>query len=388
MWVIKDNTEKVVLVGGNALIAPNLPAGPSVSINDVNFYDYEGTILYSYTKAEFLALTAMPDNPSHQGLTAQGWNWNLEDAKAYVSKYGKLNVGQMYITDDGKTRLYIRIASEGRMDVPLNWNQTVSEGVIVDWGDGSPTQTFEGTGNKSTTHTYSAVGNYIISFEVVSGQLRLGGNANPVIGFNNNYSRVYSNMLVKAEIGDGVININSYTFQSCSSLNSITIPDDVTDIGAVAFQSCSSLNSITIPDDVTNIGGNVFQSCSSLNSITIPKGVTNINITIFSNCSSLASITIPDDVTNIGTNMFQYCSSLTSITIPDSITAIGNNAFNNCYGMKYYYFYPTVPPTLANVNAFTGIPDDAIIYVPAESVDAYKAATNWSEYADHIQPMP
>lgn len=55
----------------------------------------------------------MPANPTHEGLTAQGWNWSLIDAKNYVNKYGKLNIGQMYITSDGKTRLYITL-SEGR----------------------------------------------------------------------------------------------------------------------------------------------------------------------------------------------------------------------------------------------------------------------------------
>ena len=67
---------------------------------DVNFYGYGGTLLYSYTAAEFANLSALPDNPTHDGLTAQGWNWTLSDAKAYVAAYGKLNIGQMYVPDD------------------------------------------------------------------------------------------------------------------------------------------------------------------------------------------------------------------------------------------------------------------------------------------------
>lgn len=65
----------------------------SVPSKDVNFIDYDGTVVYSYTAAEFAELTAMPDNPSHDGLTSQGWNWSLSDAQTYVAKYGKLNVG-------------------------------------------------------------------------------------------------------------------------------------------------------------------------------------------------------------------------------------------------------------------------------------------------------
>ena len=41
---------------------------------DVNFYDYDGTIVESYTTAEFADISALPTNPTHTGLTAQGWN--------------------------------------------------------------------------------------------------------------------------------------------------------------------------------------------------------------------------------------------------------------------------------------------------------------------------
>lgn len=55
--------------------------------------------------------------------------------------------------------------------------------------------------------------------------------------------------------------------------------------------------------------------------------------------------------------------------------------------MKYYYVKAVTPPTIEN-NTFNDIPSDAIIYVPTESVEAYKAATNWSAQASKIQPMP
>ena len=48
---------------------------------DVDFIDYDGTLLYSYTADEFLAMDALPPNPSHDGLVAQGWNWTLAEIK-------------------------------------------------------------------------------------------------------------------------------------------------------------------------------------------------------------------------------------------------------------------------------------------------------------------
>lgn len=72
--------------------------GTSAPPKDVNFIDYDGTIVHSYTAAEFAALTVMPDNPTHEGLTAQGWNWSLSDAQSYVASYGFLTIGQMHLT--------------------------------------------------------------------------------------------------------------------------------------------------------------------------------------------------------------------------------------------------------------------------------------------------
>ena len=135
---------------------------------DINFYDYDGTIVASWTLAELASASALPSNPSHAGLTAQGWNWSLADLK---TENAKMNVGQMYITDDGKTRLYITIAAEGRMNVPLRWNQSASFGVTIDWGDGSATYSVTGTGKLNTTHTYANIGDYIITFTVTSGTL-------------------------------------------------------------------------------------------------------------------------------------------------------------------------------------------------------------------------
>ena len=122
----------------------------TTSKSSVNFYDYDGTLLHSYSKDAFLALSALPDLPIREGLTCQGWNYTLAKAKTYVTSYGVLDIGATYITDDGKTRLYIRIAAKGRMTVPLYFSQTAANGVTIDWGDGSGTQTLTGTGNKNT----------------------------------------------------------------------------------------------------------------------------------------------------------------------------------------------------------------------------------------------
>ena len=357
----------------------------SVGLKDVNFYDYDGALVASYTLAEAQALTTLPDGPAHDGLVFQGWNWPLEKINALTRP---MNVGAMYITDDGKTRLHIRIWDTVRSNVPLYISQTVANGVTIDWGDGSATEALSGTGNVNTTHQYTAVGDYTITLDPAEGcTLGLGTNSPSycVMVSTRNNEIVYCNLLQDVRIGTNVTEIRGSAFRNCYSLASITIPEGVTSIGISAFYNCYSLASITIPEGVTSIGDSAFYSCYSLASITIQEGVTSIGSYAFQNCSSLASVTIPDSVTSISRYVFRFCSSLASVTIPDSVTSIGDNSFNGCYGMAEYHLKPKTPPTLSNTNAFANIPSDCIIYVPQGCLEAYQNATNWATYASYMR---
>lgn len=382
----------------------------SAERNDVNFLDYDGAILASYTKDEFLALSNMPILPSHPGLICQGWNYALGEAQSFVSEYGSLDVGAMYITNDGKTRLYIRIAEKGRMIVPLYIYQSVANGVVINWGDGSAEQTLSGSGWVNTTHTYSNKGNYVITLDVANGcSLGLGkeNSTYNVLGPNTRGDIVYSNMLQKVEIGKNVPEIKACSFANSYSLKSITIPNGVTFIGANPFLSCYSLISIIIPNSVTTLKGlasscyalksavipksvtsvsnSLFNACYALSSIVIPNSLTSVGSGVFYNCYTLASAVLPKSITSIDSSIFYNCYSLASIVIPSNVTKIGSSAFYFCYGMKFYDFRAlTNVPTLESTNAFTNIASDCKIVVPDGLYDQWKAATNWSTYSSYI----
>jgi len=334
---------------------------PSASQKAVNFIDYDGSILYSYTESDALALTAIPANPSHSGLTAQGWNWTLAQIKAQLTAMpgAPVWVGQMYITDDGKTRIYCHFET-GRLAPYLGLG--VNGTVTVDWGDGSGTDTLTGTSlttAKTVQHVFSNAGDYIITLTVENGKFAFFGvnTAAHILKKRTDttagISRVYANAVQRVEMGVNV------------------------DIGSYAFNYCSSLTSITIPDGVTSIESKAFNYCPRLTSITIPDGVTSIGSYAFNNCPSLTSITIPDGVTSISSNAFSNCPSLTSITIPDGVTSISSNAFSGCYGLGEIHFLPAVPPTVSATNAFSNVQTDCKIYVPAGSLEAYTSATNY-----------
>lgn len=150
------------------------------------------------------------------------------------------------------------------------------------------------------------------------------------------------------------------------TITTVTAEDlaGVTSIGNYAFYYRVLLTSITIPDSVTSIGAGAFQQCSGLKNILIPNNITDIAGYAFNNCSGLISVTIGDGIKSIGAMAFQSCSSVVSYTI---------RAIN--------------PPTLAT-GAFNYIPSRCKIYVPAASVNAYKSASNWSNYSTFIQAIP
>ena len=174
-----------------------------------------------------------------------------------------------------------------------------------------------------------------------------------------------------------------------AGLTEYTIPNGLTTIGSSAFYDCTSLTSVTIPDSVTTIGYEAFEDCCSLTSVTIPDSVTSIGYRAFYGCSSLTSVTIGDSVTTIGYRAFEDCSGLTSVTIPDSVTEIGDYAFEDCSSLTSVYCKATTPPVaIIDIIHWCAFRDNASgrkIYVPMESVNKYKSAWGWSEYADAIE---
>ena len=163
-----------------------------------------------------------------------------------------------------------------------------------------------------------------------------------------------------------VTSIGNSAFFGCKGLTSIEIPSNVTSIDSYAFENCSSLVSITFKEgsQLESIGDSAFDYCISLTSIEIPSSVIFIGPQAFSDCWSLTSIVIPENVTSIRDKAFSYCNSLTRIIIPNSVTSIGDSAFNCCISLKSIVIPNSV--TTIKYKAFSSC-DSLIIYCEAQS---------------------
>lgn len=204
-------------------------------------------------------------------------------------------------------------------------------------------------------------------------------------GFDNSVTVVaYTDGTVKYFDIEGSLDKSKLTSDS-DTIKKVIVGSKVTSIDNDGFKYCHSLTSITIGNSVKTIGVTAFAFCRNLTGITLPNGLTKISDSVFWNCRSLENVVIPDSVASIGLSAFRYCSSLTGITLPTGITEIGMYAFENCSKLTTMTVKATTPPSLGDGP----IPSTILtIYVPASSVDSYKAASGWSTYADKIKAIP
>lgn len=348
---------------------------------DVNLYDYDGTLLHSYTLAEAQSLSTLPTGPVREGLTFQGWNYSLANINAATRS---MNIGAVYITADGKTHLHIVVWDMARSMVPLYFQQDVSGGVVIDWGDGSTTETVEGTGAVNTSHQFTATGVYDITLDVDNGcALMLGdGIQSSVIG-GSDLGYGYATLLYEVNLGARA-SLSPYALYSSGNLLRISIPEGALSIPDGACQDCLSLAFAVLPSSVTNLGGYAFKGNHALKSIIFPNGLSVIGEYACSEDYSISFIVLPDGVTSIGQNAFAslYVSTL---TIPSGVETIAAIAFGYCMFIKAFYVLPTTPPTID--SSFDGYPEDCIIYVPSTSVNTYKSTSGWTAYADNIQGL-
>ena len=386
--------------------------------SDINFWDYDGTLLYSWTVAELATKTELPPLPSHDGLVCQGWNWTLQDIK---DAGRELDIGALYITDDGKTRLYVDVDTETWDDFVLNYWQSHHNATTVDWGDGTTPETKYDYSWVEHRHVYASSGSYVITLSVKEGttmKLGNGSNGRRLIA-NDETDSGRCAMLRRVEVGARATTITDRTFQSCSRLESISIPQDVEVKGYLTFNQATQLRVIVI-QSITNVFRS-FYNCTNLRAIARPgtmdytdeytlantalrqlnaavttayatyalervhiKAV-NGRVGAFIGDGSLLEVTIPADATTFIAAAFRGDNALRRVTCLGDIASIPAQVFQGCYPLRFVDLtHCTAVPTLANVNAFDKTHAQLEIRVPASLADAWKAATNWSSLADHI----
>ena len=239
-------------------------------------------------------------------------------------------------------------------------------------------------------------------------------------------------------ISDTVKNVKYGAFQSCINLQSITLGNNIETIASYAFYDCTSLKRIEFnenfknfinADTISNDGSTILNGCINLehiiwNSINCKdfqiinaddkyestvKGSPFISSNISTEegfISPIKNVEFGDKVENIPYGIFWKCANIENILkIPNTCKRIGDRAFQGCVKLVNIYINSITPPKIEYPEDGSFAPDgvnsvfryfdngwnilpNITIFVPKESLNAYKEDIHWSLYKDYIKPKP
>lgn len=191
--------------------------------------------------------------------------------------------------------------------------------------------------------------------------------------------------------------IGEGAFFCVSSMATIELPDGLKRIEASAFSQFRvtatnfqpSIKKIVIPNSVTYLGDDAFSNSDDLKDVKLSESLTQIEAGTFAGCHGLVTIEIPNSVTAIKKGAFSECYSLKNVTLGKGLKEIESNVFTSGPRLEKLVCNSSTPPSLVEINRsphWITMEDNGIIYVPKESVEAYKQ--QWPQYAKYIQAIP
>ena len=297
--------------------------GTEAPENDVNFYDYDGFRVASFTIAEAKALTQAEYDailpPAHDGLTFEEWNWTLADIQGYNRQY--IDIGANYVTTDGKTHI--------KIDVPFNdYPFTIRIGfitsgynVVVDWGDG--------TDDTYTTHS-TPVHNYDVGVYDIA--IYLQEVTDDVVFYVNNMQN--NNTIATTSRTIKEVNQGKNCYIGFNAIQSIvSMCSNYGNSSYYGTFNASVIPCVTLPKNSSTTQINSFYQFRG--KICLPKQMGEISATrLFSGIAD-SRFVIPEYTTVSTVQSFIGCTWLKVISFPLSYQmASGNNVFQNCGNLR------------------------------------------------------
>ena len=179
---------------------------------------------------------------------------------------------------------------------------------------------------------------------------------------------------------------NEWALYGNAELESVILPSSVVSTSYSCFRQLAYLKSVTFAPGLVVLGDTSFHRNEVLTDILLPDTVVSIEKDALSHCYSLRSIKIPPRLEKLGQSAFLLCVNLESVVLPETMTYIGPYAFMNNRSLRSITCMAPEPPR-GSEKMF----DDTAacpIYVPEASVEAYRKASYWSNYANRIKPIP
>lgn len=240
--------------------------------------------------------------------------------------------------------------------------------------------------------------------------------------------------LESIDIPGSVEHLPQLTFSECTNLKNVTLHEGTVSIGEHAFGSCSALQGVEMPMSVESWDRGIFDK-SGVVSPVIPGRIKIIPNSAFWYCKNMTSFTIEEGIEEVGKSSFADVGPITEIKVPNSVEWVRSDAFQGNGAVKKVYLgsgvrrmghaclavwvpdqatntpqwvleeihitSPVPPVHEQNDEHFEQVADDFFfggkeftdelrtqfysevkLYVPADAVDAYKAADIWREFVN------
>jgi hypothetical protein len=176
-------------------------------------------------------------------------------------------------------------------------------------------------------------------------------------------------------------------FYNCSSLKTIELPSFSGEVTYYCFRYCNALTTVTFGNNNIRLTNESMRDNPELKTINLDHCTYIADYALCENPKLETIGSFSNELTYIGREAFRNDFKLTgNITIPASVETIGYRAFYNCSSITSITMEATTPPVGGNESFNGTLPYP--IYVPAESVDAYKTADNWRNIASRIFAAP
>ncbi len=379
------------------------------------YWNDEGNYVYTWS---FENLT-LPNNLTHIGDSAFyncykfNSNLNIPNSVTYIGNYafrecynftGLSFEENSNLETIGNYAFYNCYGFNGNLSIPNS---------VTSIGNNAFYNCYGFTGNLNIPNSVTSIGNYAfyycrnftgLSFEENSNLLTIGDYA-----FASNNSSYPMGFTGNLNIPNSVTYIGEGAFYYCNGFTgNLNIPNSVTSIGNSAFFYCNKFTGLTFEENskLETIGNSAFYECNKFTGeLIIPNSVTSIGNSAFYYCRNFTGLSFDENsnLLTIGNSAFYYCYGFTgNLNIPNSVTSIGNYAFYNCNKFTGELIIPNSVTSIGSSAfssnnfsrvicystspaSFTG--DESIftsstIYVPAVSVEAYKAA--WKKDASRF----
>jgi len=179
-------------------------------------------------------------------------------------------------------------------------------------------------------------------------------------------------------------NHSDQIFYRCSSLKKAIVDDSVYVLPPRAFNDMSWLEEIVLPNHIVEIPSDFAAHSYSLHTCRLPDSLRILSHGAFY-LSNIEQIVIPDKTELLGSYSFSYCRKLRKVEIGSGVKRIESYAFNENVALQTMIIHCDEPPTMLP-NSLFNIPDSAVLYVPAQSVEKYRKHDVWGKFK-RIEPI-